>query len=318
MKRKTIIFCTLFHFFAIHLNCFSVPKTFLVFGGKTGWLGKQFISLLTKQGHNAIAACSRLENREEIIREIEQTKPNFIINAAGITGRPNIDWCEDHQQETLRTNLIGTLNLIDIAYMHNIHITNISTGCIYQYDDLHPLASGKGFTEQDDPNFTGSFYSKTKILLEKAIQAYPNVLNLRLRMPIADDLTPRAFIGKIIKYKKFVNIPNSMSVIHDLLPIAIEMTLKGYKGIYNWVNPGTISHNEILELYKKYIDPSFSYENFSIEEQAKILKAGRSNCELDASKLLSIFPTIPSIQESIIKVFEHMRKTLSKKQLSTH
>ena len=75
-----------------------------------------------------------------------------------------------------------------------------------------------------------------------------------------------------------------------------------------------ISHNQILELYKKYIDPEFTWKNFSLEEQAKILAAGRSNNELDSSKLVEACKqfviVIPPIQESIIGVFERMQKNL--------
>jgi len=78
-------------------------------------------------------------------------------------------------------------------------------------------------------------------------------------------------------------------------------------GVYNFVNPGVISHNEILDLYKQFIDSSFTYQNFSLEEQSKILKAGRSNNELDANKLLKEFPQIPHIKQSIIQVFMRMR-----------
>ena len=83
------------------------------------------------------------------------------------------------------------------------------------------------------------------------------------------------------KYQKVDNVPNSMSILTDLLPTSIDMSIKKVSGIMNFVNPGVISHNEILDLYKEYIDPSFTYVNFSLEEQAKILKAGRSNNELD-------------------------------------
>lgn len=309
--KKNIIIIFIFSY---SLTSFlSHTHTFLVFGGKTGWVGQKLVKFLQDKGHNPLCAAARLENREEIIKEIEATKPDFIINAAGITGRPNVDWCEDHQPETLRVNVIGTLNLADIAHTYNIHLTNISTGCIYQYDEKHPLGSGKGFTEEDEPNFAESFYSRTKILLEKLISTYPNVLHLRLRMPISADLNPRGFIGKVINYKKLVNIPNSMAVVDELLPLVIEMAEQHLQGIYNFVNPGTISHNEIMDLYKQYINPQHTYENFSVEEQAKILKAGRSNCELDATKLLNHFPTIPHIKESIIHVFERMQQNLKNK-----
>ena len=91
------------------------------------------------------------------------------------------------------------------------------------------MGSGIGFTEEDEPNFKGSFYSYTKTLAEKLLRVYSNVLLLRVRMPISDDLNPRNFVTKISKYEHVVNIPNSMSVLHDLLPASIAMTLHGLK-----------------------------------------------------------------------------------------
>lgn len=52
------------------------------------------------------------------------------------------------------------------------------------------------------------------------------------------------------------------------------------KGVYNFTNPGAISHNEILHLYQLYIDPGFRYSNMTEAEQDLILKAKRSNNEL--------------------------------------
>ena len=46
-----------------------------------------------------------------------------------------------------RSNVIGTINLIDCAFLHGIHVTNMATGCIYEYDKEHEMYSGKGFTD---------------------------------------------------------------------------------------------------------------------------------------------------------------------------
>lgn len=283
-------------------------SVFLVYGGKTGWIGQQLVTLLQEQNHIVIAAESRLEDRKQIEEEVIAVHPDFIINAAGLTGRPTVDWCEDHRMETIRANIVGALNLADVAYSHGIHMTNFGTGCIYQYDDAHPMSSGLGFKEEDPPNFSGSFYSKTKIMLDELLKSYPNVLNLRLRMPISSDLHPRSFVSKIIKYEKVVNIPNSMTILDDLLPISIEMALRHLTGNYNFTNPGAISHNEVLSLYKLYVDPTFTWTNFTVEEQNKILKAQRSNNELDVTKLLAEFPHIPHISESLHNVFKKMRE----------
>ncbi len=281
------------------------PTTILIFGGKTGWIGQKIVKVFTNAGYDTICAQSRLENRQSIEKEIESIMPDAIINAAGITGRPNVNWCETHQQETIRANVLGLLNLADIAYLHNIHLINIGTGCIYEYDEDHPLDSGIGFTEDETPNFAGSFYSHTKIISEEVLKSYPNVLYLRLRMPISKDFSPRSFIGKIIQYKKLINIPNSMSVLEDLLPLIPKMVEKKLTGIYNFVNPGAISHNQIANLYIKHVNPNHHYENFSIEEQNRMLKVPRSNCELSAKKLMKHFPGIPHIQDSVSKLFQN-------------
>jgi dTDP-4-dehydrorhamnose reductase len=210
--------------------------------------------------------------------------------AAGITGRPNIDWCESNKDTTIRVNVIGTLNVADLCFLKKIHCSIYATGCIFRYDDAHPLGSGIGFTEEDEPNFAGSFYSQTKGYMEPMLKTYPNCMILRVRMPVSDDLFHRNFVTKIAKYEKVVNIPNSMTILHEMLPASLAMAKKGLTGVYNFTNPGVISHNQVLDLFKKYIDSNFTYDNFSVEEQAKILKADRSNNELDTTKLMRDLP----------------------------
>lgn len=130
-------------------------------------------------------------------------------------------------------------------------------------------------------------------------------------MPISSDLSnPRNFITKITRYDKVVNIPNSMTVLDELLPISIEMAKRNCRGIWNFTNPGVVSHNEILEMYREYIDPNFKWQNFNLQEQAKVIVAPRSNNELDTTKLKNEFPELLSIKDSIIKyVFGPNRKT---------
>eukprot|EP01114_Cavostelium_apophysatum_P001507 TRINITY_DN11313_c0_g1_i1.p1 TRINITY_DN11313_c0_g1~~TRINITY_DN11313_c0_g1_i1.p1 ORF type:complete len:298 (+),score=54.73 TRINITY_DN11313_c0_g1_i1:109-1002(+) len=283
---------------------------YLVFGS-TGWIGGMIVELLQKNPHADVScAKSRLEDRASIQREIDEYKPNYIMNCAGVTGRPNVDWCEDHKQETIRSNVIGTLNLCDVAFLNSIHVTNFATGCIYEYDESHEMHSGVGFTEMDKPNFVGSFYSKTKAMVEDLLSNYSNVLTLRVRMPLSDDLHPRNFITKITKYEKVVNVPNSMSILHDLLPLSIDMTKKNLRGVYNFTNPGVITHNEILELYKKHIDPQFKWTNFTVEEQSKILKAPRSNNLLNTSKLEALYPDLNEVHKGIEQLFVRMAERL--------
>jgi len=279
--------------------------------GKTGWIGGQLITLLTQQGKTFHLCESRTQNRESLAAELDKYKPTHVLNAAGVTGRPNVDWCEDHRAETIRANVIGVLNVADLCAERGIHHLLYATGCIFEYDETHTIG-GAGFTEDESPNFHGSFYSHTKAYVEDLLRAFPTTCTLRVRMPISDDLSHRNFITKIVKYDKVVNVPNSMTVLTELLPISLVMSERKLMGIYNFCNPGAISHNEILDLYKKYIDPEYSYTNFTLDEQAQILKAGRSNNTLDHTKLCAALPDIKinDIHTAMEGVFQRMRVNL--------
>ncbi|KAG0517496.1 hypothetical protein BDA96_09G094200 [Sorghum bicolor] len=282
---------------------------FLVYG-RTGWIGGLLGKICEKKGIPYEYGKGRLQERSSLNLDIQTIKPTHVFNAAGVTGRPNVDWCESHKPDTIRTNVVGTLNLADVCREHGLLMMNYATGCIFEYDADHPEGSGIGFKEEDTPNFTGSFYSKTKAMVEELLREYENVCTLRVRMPISSDLNnPRNFVTKISRYNKVVNIPNSMTMLDELLPISVEMAKRNLRGIYNFTNPGVVSHNEILEMYKQYIDPSFKWTNFTLEEQAKVIVAPRSNNEMDATKLKKEFPELLSIKDSLIKfVFEPNRK----------
>ena len=273
---------------------------FLVYG-RTGWIGGKLGRYLTEHGHKWAFGSARLEDRRAVKDDIERLGATHVLCAAGLTGRPNVDWCEDHREEVIRANVIGILTLADVTSQMGVHMTNFATGCIYAYDEEHTIG-GKPFTEEDDPNFGGSFYSETKSYMELMLRNYKNVMQLRVRMPIDDDLqNPRNFITKIANYAKVVNIPNSMTVLNEFVPMAVDGAIRGLTGAYNWCNPGPISHNEVLELYRDYCHPGFTWENFTVEEQAQVIKAPRSNNTMSHDKLRRDFPGVLGIKESIIK-----------------
>ena len=287
---------------------------FLLYG-KNGWIGGMLIELARANGDEVVLGDARLENREAVLAEIEKVRPTRVLNAAGVTGRPNVDWCEFNKQTVIRTNVIGCLNLADICWQKKLHCTLYATGCIFEYDAAHPLGGGveTAFTEEDRANFDGSYYSMTKGFVEEMLRAYLDHLTvLRVRMPISDDLSPRNFITKISKYEKVVDIPNSMTVLHALLPCSLELSRRELAGIYNFCNPGAISHNQVLEQYKKYVDPTFTWKNFTVEEQNKILAAKRSNNELDCSKLVNALPDmrIPDIHTAMAECMQRTKKHL--------
>ncbi|KAL5767091.1 hypothetical protein ACOSQ2_013874 [Xanthoceras sorbifolium] len=63
-----------------------------------------------------------------------------------------------------------------------------------------------------------------------------------MRLPISSDLeNPRNIAIKITRFEKVVNIPNSMSILDELIPISVEMAKRNLKGTWNFTNPGVVS-----------------------------------------------------------------------------
>lgn len=70
---------------------------------------------------------------------------------------------------------------------------------------------------------THSHTHSTKGMVDKLSPEFKHALTLRLRMPISDDLNPRNFITKISAYAHVIDVPNSVTILHDLLPVALAM-----------------------------------------------------------------------------------------------
>ncbi len=76
----------------------------------------------------------------------------------------------------------------------------MGTGCIFDYDQAHPFGQvDTGFVEKDLPNFFGSSYSTVKGYTDRLMHALydKTTLNVRIRMPITDEINARNFITKI-------------------------------------------------------------------------------------------------------------------------
>jgi dTDP-4-dehydrorhamnose reductase len=255
---------------------FNVNKNpkILVFGSN-GWIGSKVINILKQKGIEFHKSKCRAEDIESIEQEIDNIKDIthimcYIGRTHGIYNGETIgtiDYLEKPGKltENVNDNLFAPLSLALLSKKKKIHFTYLGTGCIFSYDNNHPVKEKDGFTEESLPNFFGSSYSIVKGYTDQFMHILEDyVLNVRIRMPITDEVNPRNFITKITNYKKICSIPNSMTVLNELLPIMIDMSLKYTLGTVNLTNPGLISHNEILQMYKEIVDPNFIWENFSI------------------------------------------------------
>lgn len=266
-------------------------KKVLLFGS-TGFIGSHLKPALIEAGYEVFDPRIEIRNREEVEEAMDQAEPDLVINATGITGKPNVDWCEDHPEETLSVNIGGSLNIASLAHERNLYMVQIGSGCIYDGE-----VEG-GYTEEDEPNYTGSIYSRSRMLSEKALKEFPKVLQLRIRIPILGKPHPKNLIDKLKKYPSMINRLNSCTVIEDFIPATLKLIEKKETGIMNMTNVGAMDHQSIMSLYKEIVDPSFEI-NVMPETQQADLCLRRSNCVLSSEKREALGAHMPPLEESL-------------------
>jgi dTDP-4-dehydrorhamnose 3,5-epimerase-like enzyme len=234
--------------------------------GASGFLGKECVKYLRQAGKKVLESKARLENASQILEEIEKSGAQHVICAAGISGRPTIDWCETHEHETYKTNYLDVLNLMEVC--SNVHLTIFGSGAVY---------SGKKsrYTEDDQPDFDAKVYTKYRIMLEKNLK--PNVLYLRIMYPCTFDGNPKCFYQKMLERKGNVHDASvSITSVPHLFPLL--PLLSGSTGIFNFVLDGAIS-------LKKLVGDTSTSSHGEV----------RGNYELGVDKL-SRYVSVPSIE----------------------
>jgi UDP-glucose 4,6-dehydratase len=285
---------------AVEPSYWSNPtKKVLVWGGR-GWIGGLFEKELRTQGWEVCHAASRADYREAVAAEIASVNPSHLVSLIGRTHGPGfstIDYLEQpgKLQENMRDNLYGPLVLAEAARRAKKHLLYMGTGCIFTgpEDEL--------FTETAEPNFFGSAYSTVKGFTDRLMAAYPEVLNVRIRMPIHSQDNPRNFITKIIQYQKINSIPNSMSVLDDIIPLLVKAMEDRVGGTLNAVNPGVLEHSEILRMYRDLQNPEHTWEELDTRElmEGRHVVAARSNNHLDTTRIKNLFPELPTLRDSV-------------------
>jgi dTDP-4-dehydrorhamnose reductase len=269
-------------------------------------LGGGFLGMKVAEALNAELVTERITDSYSLYETMADKVmdfPEVIINCIGKTGRPNVDWCESNKSETYVSNVHVPYILAEFCKKHNIKLVHISSGCIYQGDN-----GGKGFSESDTPNFTGSFYSFTKSMAEQLVSTYDNTLILRMRMPIADKPDGRELIGKLLKYDKIINTPNSVTVVDDFINALAGLLDNKATGIFNVCNPEPVTHKQILDIYEELSGNQLGKTYINANEL--ITDAPRSNCVLSVDKVQSFWksaqrPTEQALRDVISKYIKN-------------
>ena len=278
--------------------------------GASGYIGSQFVNELRNKDVGFLPL-SRFEvdyyDSDILTDLIKETKARFLINCAGFTGKPNVDVCEDHQEETWEANAVLPQTLARVCESLNLPWGQVSSGCIYDGDN-----GGIGFSEDDAPNLTFeldncSFYSGSKVCGEENIKNVGGKCYIwRLRIPFDQYDSPRNYLSKLMNYEKLLSATNSISHRADFVKACLQLWLRNSEyGTYNVVNRGPITTESVAarikDWYKiKGIDKEFEFFSDDNEFYSKAAKAKRSNCVLDNRKLLAAGVDIRTADEAIL------------------
>lgn len=265
--------------------------------GSHGFMGRHFRALYPE----AVAPRLDIADRAAVRAALMEHRPLVVINCAGKTGRPNVDWCETHPLETLHANATGALVVLEEVQRRGAYLVHLSSGCIYEGDN-----GGKGFSEDDPPNFAGSFYARTKAWADQAMREFP-VLTLRMRMPFDGSRHERNLIVKLSRYPRVLTEQNSLTCIPDFLRVAERLIAGRATGIWNVVNEGTISPFEIMQRYRERVDPRHTFTALPLSCLGEVARTGRSNCVLDTSRLKAAGLGLPPVREAIERALGELR-----------
>jgi len=260
----------------------------------------------------------RLEfDMQKIDRLLDTHRPDVVVNCVGKTGRPNIDWCETHREETALANTVLPIMLADACDRKSIHLIQIGSGCIFFGPSPRVERAGyqqkvfydHGWLETDFAN-PQSYYSKTKYASDLAVGNMRNVTLLRIRMPISTKNNQRNLINKLRSYQHIIDIPNSVTFMDDFAKVVHKMATDNITGTFHVTNPGSLSAAQIMREYQKYV-PDHVFDVITEEGLKDYTLAKRSNCILNTEKLNSKFGIyLPEAKDALVSCMQEYVKSL--------
>jgi dTDP-4-dehydrorhamnose reductase len=254
-----------------------------------------------------VVAEGRVTSVEDVLKLIDLHKPDAVLNAAGVRGKPNVDWCETHQLETVVGNIKLPIMIAEACQVRGVYLLHIGSGCVF----YGPSPDPAGWLESDFGNPV-SLYSKSKYAADIALSVLPNVGIARIRIPM--DTIPSSFniIDKLAQYEKIIDVENSVTVIEDMVSVFYQLLNKRGEGIFHVTNPGTIKHREIIELYREFVDRSKNPTWISEDELVAtgLAKKKRSTNKLQSHNLEKLGITMRPIAVAARATMERYALTL--------
>jgi dTDP-4-dehydrorhamnose reductase len=316
--------------------------------GASGYIGQAFAAELRRRDRE-FCPVSRADldytRFEALTRYLEVTRPSLLINAAGFTGRPNVDACETARAETLLGNTILPQTIAHACAVTGTPWAHVSSGCIYTGAKVVSGGSTRvepdlttpemvrlrqeqpgaiaGFTEEDEPNFSFrrppcSFYSGSKALAEEVLQPFleparsgPALYVWRLRIPFDEVDNGRNYLSKLQRYSRVYDNVNSISHRRDFAQACLDLFEKqAPSGIYNVTNTGWTTARSDMGMIERILKPARSFEFWKDDAEFYRVAAQtpRSNCVMDNSRLRAAGASIRPVEEALEESLRHWRR----------
>ena len=277
----------------------------LLLGGQ-GYVGQAIHQSLTAAGLSCrVISRSSVDysQRDELVKLLKDSRASFLINAAGYTGKPNVDACEIHRTECLAGNAVLPGIIRAACEITETPWGHVSSGCIF----TGAKPDGSGFSEVDPHNFSFrqnncSFYSGCKALGEEVLEGAENCFIWRLRIPFNHVDGPRNYISKMMRYDRLLVATNSLSHLDEFANCCVaSWTQRIPFGVYNLTNPGSVTTRDVIRLIQKHGLSNKSFQFFDSEDQFLkfAAKTPRSNCVLDSSKAVAAGLPLSPIEEAL-------------------
>ena len=278
----------------------------IVLLGANGYVGSAIAARL-RQLDVAFVAPTRgdldLTSRDAVAAWFAGKKPEFVINAVGFTGRPNIDGTEIEKWRCLQANTVVPGVLADVLGGRGIRWGHVSSGCLF--NGARP--DGSGFTEQDDPEFVISdpragWYAHTKWMAEKLLRDVPGVVIWRLRIPFESRDNERNYLTKLMRYDRLLEVRNSISQLEEFAAAAVQSLQERIPdGIYNATNPGSVLTSEVAGVLERHGICRKEFQYFSGEDEFLSApgRVYRASCVLDPRKLAAHGIQMLDVRESL-------------------
>lgn len=294
---------------------FAKQKAMIYLLGGSGYVGQAYQALLARKGipfRNLRRAEVDYTDRDRLREVLVAGRPQFLINAAGYTGKPNVDACELHRHECLAGNAVLPGVVAEACAEAGVPWGHVSSGCIF----TGARPDGGGFTEADPPNFTFrtnncSFYSGTKALGEEVLAGKPGVYVWRLRIPFNHVDNPRNYLTKLMRYARLLEATNSISQLEEFCAATFACWEKRVPfGTYNVTNPGKVTTYEVVALIQESGVCRKDFVFFQDEDEFMHVAARtpRSNCVMDSTKLASVGITLTEVHEAVARDLRRWQK----------